>query len=602
MISCSRLLQIYNIEVPPEPEGSTPYMTFDDPTKQKKKQRNKYKQRKSTEPDMSSENSSEKTNESTPEKDHEKPIEEDIESLISSNKILVPGAVKQTDAHPSDGSDENSEELPAMLSKQTELQYLLQKQNNPAQFLLGQPSVPQKPQKTTLKINVSGIQKPAHQHRITEKFSKKVHKLGQLIMNKEKVIRKDEMEIFEEKSKDGSPALKNITLNDECTIESIPTKRPPDINTLKNKWQMSESFTQVKKNLSELSKKLTVEPKKSELKYSNPVKRLETNPSISVRELFPGEEEMNLQCNIEFNNVKGVTPEGWEKCNTTIQYDSETKRLWNELQRPYGNQSSFLRHLVLLEKYFRSGDLVLSHGASPPAANYGDSVQSRLRAYDNVVNDTPRRAEPAISLIEFRKKPSINGKSLLKSNQSEDKETKKFMPPPSATPKLKSKEKSKKQLPPELIAINTPNAQGRKAIQNVLHNIQQLVKGVSASDPTEVAASPLPPAAPAPGTQPGVAAPPAAAPLPLPAALPKPDAPPKEKKEKSDTPKKSKHSSKPWRPTLMPITPVSEFVIAVMIEDLISRIKHLKKLQNSLKALTIWFGRNCSLIYVSDIL
>lgn len=385
------------------------------------------------------------------------------------------------------------------------------------------------------------------------------------MLNKDKIIRKDDMEIFADKSSDD--VLKNITLNDECTIESIPTKRAPDINTLKNKWQMSESFTQVKKNLSELSKKLTVEkePKKSEVKYSNPVKRLETNPSISVRELFPGEEEMNLQCNIEFNNVKGVTPEGWDKSNTTIQYDTETKRLWNELQRPYGNQSSFLRHLVLLEKYFRSGDLVLSHNASPPAANYSDSVQSRLRAYDNVVNDTPRRAEPAISLIEYRKKPSINGKSLLKSNHTDDKETKKFMPPPSGTPKLKNKEKHKKQLPPELIAINTPNAQGRKSIQNVLHNIQQLVKGVSASDPTEVAASPLPAAMPSAvlPTVPMLAVLPMSSTLsmpgtqPMPAVLMKTDPPPKEKKEKSDTPKKTKNSSKPWRPTLMPITPVS---------------------------------------------
>lgn len=512
---------------------------------------------------MSSENSSEKTNESTPEKEPERPVEEDIESLISSNKILVPIKAPTNDVHPSDGSDENSGELPAILNKQTELQYLLQKQNNPAQFLI-QPNLTQK-QRNILKLQtVPAIQKPASQHRISEKNAKKIHKIGQQLLSKEKVTKKDDMEIFEEKNKDGVPVLQNLTLNDECTIESIPPKRAPDINTLKNKWQMSESFTQVKKNLSELSKKLTVEkePKKSDQKYTNPVKRLETNPSISVRELFPGEEEMNLQCSVEFNNVKGVTPEGWEKCNTTIQYDNETKRLWTELQRPYGNQSSFLRHLVLLEKYFRSGDLVLSHNASPPAANYSDSVQSRLRAYDNVVNDTPRRAEPAISLIEYRKKPSINGKSLLKSNQMDDKETKKFMPPPSGTPKLKQKDKSKKQLPPELIAINTPNAQDRKAIQNVLHNIQQLVKGVTASDPTEVAAAPL--NFPLPAVMPGLPIP-AALPIPiapLKPALPvtppvaKPD-PPKEKKEKSDTPKKSKNSSKPWRPTLMPITPVS---------------------------------------------
>ncbi|XP_037293296.1 uncharacterized protein LOC115445810 isoform X2 [Manduca sexta] len=547
-----KLLQVYNIEVPPEPEHEGEEMTtLEDPNNlikpSKKKQRTKSKQRKSTEPEQSSE-SSEKTNESTPEKekihDDSEPSkestalreEEDIESLISSNKILVPGAVKSNESMTqSDGSENENVcefDTPFLhVDKQTELQYLLQKQNNPAQFLPKTPNLTQK-QRNIMKIqNVSGVQKPGQQHRISEKNAKKIHKIGQMAVQKDKIRREDD----DDRSRDGIPILKNINLNDECTIETIPNKRTADINTLKNKWQLSESFTQVKKNLSELSKKLTIEkdPKKpSEAKYSNPVKRLETNPSISVRELFPGEEEMNLQCNIEFNNVKGVTPEGWEKCNTMIQYDVETRKLWTELQRPYGNQSSFLRHLILLEKYFRSGDLVLSHNASPHAANYSDSVQSRLRAYDNVVNDTPRRNEPAISLIEFRKKPSMNGKSLLKSNQNEpEKDTKKFMPPPPMLPKpkvVKEKQKSK-PLPPELIAINTPNAQGRKAIQNVLHNIQQLVKGVSASDPTEVAAAPLPP--------------------------PKFEAH-KEKKEspKTETPKKIKATSKPWRPTLMPIT------------------------------------------------
>lgn len=511
--------------------------------KSKKKQRTKSKQRKSSDPDKPDGGSSEKT-ESSPEKGRDEsnsagPLDEDIESLISSNKILVPGA--KQDVPQSDGSDpENTYDYDMPLQpvdKQTELQYLLQKQNNPAQFLHN-PNLTQK-QKNIMKLNITGIQKPGHQQRIFDKNSRRLHKLGQMMISNKSDA---EMLIDLDKQKDGLTILRNLSLNEECTIETIPNKKPADINTLKNKWQMSESFSQVKKNLSELSKKLTIEkdPKKlNDAKYSNPVKRLETNPSISVRELFPGEEEMNLQCNIEFNNVKCLTPEGWEKCNTTIQYDNDTKKLWNELQRPYGNQSSFLRHLILLEKYFRNGDLVLAQNATTHAANYSDSVQSRLRAYDNIVSDAPRRSEPAISLIEYRKKPSINGKSLLKTSQ-EDKEPKKVMPPPLPKPKV-SKEKKSKQVPPELIAINTPNAQGRKAIQNVLHNIQQLVKGVSASDPTEIAAAPLPAAK--------FDTPPAPAPV-------------KEKKDPpKDTPKKTKLTSKPWRPTLMPITPVSIFVV-----------------------------------------
>lgn len=114
------------------------------------------------------------------------------------------------------------------------------------------------------------------------------------------------------------------------------------------------------------------------------VQRLGSNPSISVRQLFPGEEELPLQGHIDFGNVKERTPEGWEKCTATIQYDLETKNLWQELQKPYGNQSSFLRHLILLEKYFRNGDLVLNPNATHYSVNYSESVQNRLRAYDNI--------------------------------------------------------------------------------------------------------------------------------------------------------------------------------------------------------------------------
>ncbi|XP_039757112.1 uncharacterized protein LOC120631549 isoform X1 [Pararge aegeria] len=570
-----KLLQIYNIEIPPElNQDADDSKDLEDcntsANKQKKKARTKSKQRKSTEPEKqeSYSESSERTTESSPEKEKpredvfEEPkppqsLEEDIESLISSNKIPVPGAKPSETNPPSDASE--TETVPDMVTdldsslvpidKQTELRYLLQKQNNPAQFQHNT-NLTQK-QKNILKMHNLGIQKPGQLQRISDKNSKRVQKLGHIFVHKDKPPKKDvqDIEMFDtEKAKEMS-VFKNITLNDECTIETIPNKRPADINLLKNKWQMSESFTQVKRNLSELSKKTTgeKEPKKhSEAKYSNPVKRLETNPSISVRELFPGEEEMNLQCNIEFNNIKGVTPEGWEKCNTMIQYDVETKKLWNELQRPYGNQSSFLRHLILLEKYFRNGDLVLSHNASPHAANYSTSVQSRLRAYDNVPSE-PRRE--SVSLIEFRKKPSLNGKSLLKSNQnSEEKDHKKFMPPPLPKPKPKS-DKKNKPLPPELIAINTPNAQGRKAIQNVLHNIQQLVKGVSASDPTEVAAAPLPPPTFEPPREkkemPGL----------IKDKKEKSESVKEKKEHKADTPKKQKANNKGWRPTLMPITP-----------------------------------------------
>ncbi|CAG9832300.1 unnamed protein product [Diabrotica balteata] len=132
--------------------------------------------------------------------------------------------------------------------------------------------------------------------------------------------------------------------------------------------------------------------------------KLGFNSSVSVRQLFPGEDDLSLTGNIEFNNVKEKTPDGWEKCSSVIQYDEETKRLWQELQKPYGNQSSFLRHLILLEKYFRNGDLVLSPKASHHSINYSESVHNRLRAYDNIPTSAGN-IQP-LSMLPFNKMSS----------------------------------------------------------------------------------------------------------------------------------------------------------------------------------------------------
>ncbi|ETN67128.1 hypothetical protein AND_001070 [Anopheles darlingi] len=112
-------------------------------------------------------------------------------------------------------------------------------------------------------------------------------------------------------------------------------------------------------------------------------KVLKSNPNISMRELFPGEEDLGIHVNIPFSSASMRTPEGWSKVTTTVQYDDSTRALWEELQEPYGNQSSFLRHLLLLEKYFRNGELVLSSQAKTNATSYAEAMQSRLRSYDN---------------------------------------------------------------------------------------------------------------------------------------------------------------------------------------------------------------------------
>lgn len=179
----------------------------------------------------------------------------------------------------------------------------------------------------------------------------------------------------------------------ESTVENLKKRKMLDMHAYTPGTSISSLCDSVMANgmtlgMDEVT--LTRLPKRSRLNNSNNnnnditpvVQRLGANPSISVRTLFPGEEEMNLHVNIEFQNVREVTPQGWEKCATMIQYDRETKHLWQQLQRPYGNQSSFLRHLILLEKYYRAGDLILAPNASRNAINYSTSVQNRLISYE----------------------------------------------------------------------------------------------------------------------------------------------------------------------------------------------------------------------------
>ena len=201
--------------------------------------------------------------------------------------------------------------------------------------------------------------------------------------------------------------------------------------------------------------------KRKEYNENNEMARaLKSNPNISMRELFPGEEEMGLQVNLPFNvNSSQRTADGWFKAQMTVQYDEVTKALWENLQRPYGNQSSFLRHLVLLEKYYRNGDLVLSPSASNSAISYSESVRNRLRSYDNIPSSSPMHSanfSNEISIIPSTKSKGKNqealtitpGGSLLKrkSSQSDVSSPKqKIMKTDDGAPKKSS--------PPELISF-----------------------------------------------------------------------------------------------------------------------------------------------------
>ena len=69
-------------------------------------------------------------------------------------------------------------------------------------------------------------------------------------------------------------------------------------------------------------------------------------------------------------------------CSITISFDLNTQKLWDDLHLPYETYTSFFRHLILLEKYFRNGDLVLSENASQKSSSYIRSLQNRIEEYE----------------------------------------------------------------------------------------------------------------------------------------------------------------------------------------------------------------------------
>lgn len=254
---------------------------------------------------------------------------------------------------------------------------------------------------------------------------------------------------------------------------------------------------------------------------------LRTNPNISMRELFPGEDELGLNVSIPFTTGSWRTPDGWSKVTSTVQYDEPTRLLWEELQKPYGNQSSFLRHLILLEKYFRNGDLVLASSANLNAVTYAESVQQRLQSYDNIpprpicISQIPgaNTSSSAIDLSHIPAAKSFNvpnaavtitkapskassdaSNSLLKSNangsgstqqrrsystntesagsESQKQSNAKSSDVPKASTSMNSvgtpKSKSSIGLPPELICINTstPNDKQQQLLSQKMYQTQ----------------------------------------------------------------------------------------------------------------------------------
>lgn len=259
---------------------------------------------------------------------------------------------------------------------------------------------------------------------------------------------------------------------------------------------------------------------------------LKSNPNISMRELFPGEEEMALQINLPFNSSAAQrTPEGWVKVQMTVQYDDVTKALWERLQRPYGNQSSFIRHLILLEKYYRDGDLILSPSASNSATSYSESVRNRLRSYDNLPSkNTPDFSSnseitilPASKAKNKSNETQQSGSSLLKRKASQNDTS----PKPKVAKVEPVPAQPKKSSPPELISFNQEKPKRSSRSNSKGSDKESSTPNSAATTNTTQSGS----STPASGASGNV--------IVLPETL---------------TPQERKQCMKSWRPTLIPIT------------------------------------------------
>ncbi|XP_055857630.1 uncharacterized protein LOC129920317 [Episyrphus balteatus] len=180
---------------------------------------------------------------------------------------------------------------------------------------------------------------------------------------------------------------------------------------------------------------------------------LRSNPNISMRELFPGEEDLGLQFKAPFGGRSSQrTPEGWTRINTFLQYDEPTRRLWEDLQKPYGNQSSFLRHLILLEKYYRNGDLILSSNASSNATVYTQTVRNRLTSFDSR-SSSPSSAKEhesrprSLSVDKIQRQLSSNSVTIIARPKDQPKE-----------PEIAKQKDSNPSAPLTVSASSVPNS------------------------------------------------------------------------------------------------------------------------------------------------
>merc|ERR1711892_994991 len=181
-------------------------------------------------------------------------------------------------------------------------------------------------------------------------------------------------------------------------------------------------------------------------------------------------DESKIQVDNDTSNDVTKDSEAIEKCAVNINFDLNTKKLWQDLHYPYGNYTSFFRHLILLEKYWRSGDISLSDNASVKASSYLKSVQNRIKTYegkqvqsdaDLSANTRPDlEAPPAPALIH------IPGEAVLAN-----------LPEESPSPKLDVKS-------PESTILRIPKVPQPRATSSLLSPDYRSVDRPSSTSPT----------------------------------------------------------------------------------------------------------------------
>lgn len=222
-----------------------------------------------------------------------------------------------------------------------------------------------------------------------------------------------------------------------------------------------------------------------------------SEPKPSEQPPVVSEKELPLFADFKFESAESSS-HTWEKCVSTILIDKSVKKLWQELQQPYGNQSSFLRHLIMLEKYWRSGALQLADSAEPSAVKYINSVKNRVASLGS---STPPKLAPASAVASVAPPSTASLRAVTAPSPVKVAPT---APPlaasvPAAKPEASVRHAS---TPPPLLKLGSyPMARGAKpnypvatsAVRTLPGNISLVaVKSVTSTAPLTPSPSPPP--------------------------------------------------------------------------------------------------------------